>query len=65
MKMENLSPAEKKVAEAALKFAQKHKTEIAKQLTDVALYPPELIPVSVFMAGSPGAGKTEACDCNT
>jgi len=60
MKMENLSPAEKKVAEAALKFAQKHKTEIAKQLTDVTLYPPELIPVSVFMAGSPGAGKTEA-----
>lgn len=59
MDMRLLSPDERRIAEEALKFANKHKTDIAKRLTDFALYPPELIPVSIFMAGSPGAGKTE------
>ncbi|MBL4743407.1 MAG: zeta toxin family protein [Cycloclasticus sp.] len=43
----------------ALQFARKNKKRIAKELTDIRLYPPEEGPVSVFMAGSPGAGKTE------
>lgn len=33
---------------------------IAKRLTDTEKFIPEDNPVSVFMAGSPGAGKTEA-----
>ena len=44
----------------AIDFARKHKKDIAKRITSKADYPPEKNPVSVFMAGSPGAGKTEA-----
>lgn len=53
------SAAEKLIAEAALVFAQANKKPIAKRLTDPRVYLPEESPVSVFMAGSPGAGKTE------
>lgn len=55
-----LSEAELLVSETATKFAQKNKKAIAKRLTDKSIYVPEKYPVSVFMAGSPGAGKTEA-----
>ena len=48
------------VENEALEFARKSKKAIAKRLTDTAIYLPEDHPVSVFMAGSPGAGKTEA-----
>lgn len=41
-------------------FANKHKKEIAQKLTDTDTFVPEDYPVSVFMAGSPGAGKTES-----
>lgn len=44
----------------ALAFARGNKRKIAKRLTDKDIYLPEEQPVSVFMAGSPGAGKTEA-----
>lgn len=44
---------------AAVEFAKKNKVRIAKNLTDTAKYIPDLVPISVFMAGSPGAGKTE------
>lgn len=44
---------------AAIKFAKRNKNHIAKELTDTAKYLPDIVPVSVFMAGSPGAGKTE------
>jgi UDP-N-acetylglucosamine kinase len=48
------------IQEEALEFAKKNKKPIAKRLTDKKIYPPDKHPVSVFMAGSPGAGKTEA-----
>lgn len=51
---------EKKIQHRAITFARKNKKVIAKRLTDRDMYPPERDPVSVFMAGSPGAGKTEA-----
>jgi UDP-N-acetylglucosamine kinase len=51
---------EKRAEEEALVYAKKHRTEIARRLTDPAIFVPEINPVSVFMAGSPGAGKTEA-----
>ncbi|AUG10861.1 zeta toxin family protein [Pseudomonas sp. S09G 359] len=52
--------AENDISEEALRFARSNKKSIARRLTDRAIYPPEESPVSVFMAGSPGAGKTEA-----
>lgn len=55
-----MTPEERKIHDAALAYARKHKKAIAKRLTDPRIYPLEKIPVSVFMAGSPGAGKTEA-----
>ena len=39
--------------------ARAKKKEIAKLYTDPDHYPREENPVSVYMAGSPGAGKTE------
>lgn len=44
----------------AVEFAKTHKKEIARELTDTRRFPPDTTPVSVFMAGSPGAGKTES-----
>lgn len=55
-----MSPEEERIEQAAIEYAKKHRTEIARRLTDPAIYLPEANPVSVFMAGSPGAGKTEA-----
>ncbi|MGX1173289.1 zeta toxin family protein [Pseudomonas sp. R151218B TE3479] len=52
--------ADQAVCEDALRFARSNKKIIARRLTDKLIYPPEEAPVSVFMAGSPGAGKTEA-----
>lgn len=55
-----LSKEEKDILEQAIKFARSNKKKIAKRLTDKSVFVPEENPVSVFMAGSPGAGKTEA-----
>ncbi|HED38669.1 MAG TPA: Zeta toxin [Ignavibacteria bacterium] len=46
----------------AIDFAKKNKKQIANRLTDVKKFPAESHPVSVFMAGSPGAGKTESAE---
>ena len=50
---------EKRIEQQAIKFAKKNRTAIANELTDRERFPPEDEPVAVFMAGSPGAGKTE------
>lgn len=55
-----MTPAEQRIQTEAIAFARAHKKVIAKRLTDKAIHAPEEEPVSVFMAGSPGAGKTEA-----
>ncbi len=44
---------------AAVEFAKRNKIRIARELTDPAKYAPDIVPISAFMAGSPGAGKTE------
>ena len=44
---------------AAIKFAKQNKIRIAKELTDPMKYAPDIVPISVFMAGSPGPGQTE------
>lgn len=56
----SLTPEQHKIEDEALEFARKHKKVIARRLTDPERFLPEDEPVSVFMAGSPGAGKTEA-----
>lgn len=56
----DLSDEEKRIRDEALAFAKANRREIARRLTDPNVYPKEEHPVSVFMAGSPGAGKTEA-----
>lgn len=50
---------DEKLREDAIEFAKRNKKRIAKILTDPKVYAPDPTPVSVFMAGSPGAGKTE------
>jgi UDP-N-acetylglucosamine kinase len=54
------TPEEQRIRDAALTFAKKNKKAIARRLTDPNIYLAEDNPVTVFMAGSPGAGKTEA-----
>jgi predicted ABC-type ATPase len=55
-----MTPSEQRIRDEVISFARSNKKAIARRRTDRALYPPEQEPVSVFMAGSPGAGKTEA-----
>lgn len=55
-----MTPAEQHIWDEAIAFARSNKKTIGRRLTNKELYPPEEEPVSVFMAGSPGAGKTEA-----
>ncbi|HVB19767.1 MAG TPA: zeta toxin family protein [Candidatus Paceibacterota bacterium] len=52
-----MSPDE--IRAQAIDFAKKHKGEIADELTDTSRILSDEHPISVFMAGSPGAGKTE------
>lgn len=51
---------EQDLVEKANKFANSNKKVIAKKYTNLTLFKSEVHPVSVFMAGSPGAGKTES-----
>lgn len=51
---------EGKIADQAVKFAKQNRKRIAREIIESGGYESEENPVSVFMAGSPGAGKTEA-----
>ncbi|MEH6549451.1 MAG: zeta toxin family protein [Pseudomonadales bacterium] len=55
-----LSDSERGVSDRAKIYARKHKKVIAKEIASTEKFPKEEGPVSVFMAGSPGAGKTES-----
>ncbi len=55
-----LTDQEERIEREAMEYARAQKKAIARRLTDPAKFLPERNPVSVFMAGSPGAGKTEA-----
>lgn len=50
---------ETQIQAAAELYARKNRTKIAKEIVDLSIYPSEKHPLTVFMAGSPGAGKTE------
>jgi len=47
------------IKQQATIFAKREGKNIAKELTNPNIFLPDKIPISVFMAGSPGAGKTE------
>ena len=55
-----MTEEELKISEKAIEFARTNKKDIVKKLTNSEQFPSDEIPVSVFMAGSPGAGKTES-----
>lgn len=55
-----MTPEEQRISEKAIEFANRNKKAIALELTDKDDIPPDEGAVSIFMAGSPGAGKTEA-----
>ena len=57
---QEMTPEEHEISAQAVSFARANKKSIARRRTDRAIYPSEEAPVTVFMAGSPGAGKTEA-----
>jgi len=55
-----MTDEETAIKQRAEEFARKNKNTIAKEATDRSRFLPDEFPVSVFMAGSPGAGKTES-----
>jgi len=57
--MQNFKPKELELHEKAMTFAKANKNKKSIAIKRVDCFPPEEDPVSVFMAGSPGAGKTE------
>ena len=54
-----MSPEEEKIANDAVKFIKENKQSLIMHFADTEKYPSVPTPVTVFMAGSPGAGKTE------
>lgn len=57
--MIGMNDEEVSIKRQAEEFVQLNKRRIVAELTDVSKYAPDETPVSIFMAGSPGAGKTE------
>jgi len=47
------------IEEAAIAFAKAQRASIARKIANTDIFIPEKSPITVFMAGSPGAGKTE------
>lgn len=52
--------SDEEIKAGAEAFANANKKRVAAEQTDTNLFLPDEHPVSVFMAGSPGAGKTES-----
>ena len=50
----DLNEEDKAICEQAIAFARKNKKLVGLEITDLAIYPADSDPVSVFMAGSPG-----------
>ncbi|RYH63231.1 MAG: hypothetical protein EON54_08560 [Alcaligenaceae bacterium] len=55
-----LTPQEATIRDQAVTWAKQNRTAFARKMASADQYPGEKNPVSVFMAGSPGAGKTES-----
>lgn len=54
-----MTSEEEQIVEHAKEFVRKHKKAIVAEYTDTAVHPHQKHPLSIIMAGSPGAGKTE------
>lgn len=54
-----LTAEETRLSEEAFEFMKSHERELIARFADPALHKPDVRLVSLFMAGSPGAGKTE------
>ena len=50
---------EEKIAKKAVKFVNKNKAMIIERFASPLNFIPDNFPITIFMAGSPGAGKTE------
>ncbi|MDP1689404.1 MAG: zeta toxin family protein [bacterium] len=57
--MSQLTAEEKKQSDDAIAFIKKHQKAFLDKFAGSAFYVADAAPVSLFMAGSPGAGKTE------
>lgn len=55
-----MTEQETEIETQAVTYAKANRTRIARELTDLDKFPADQQPVSIFMCGSPGAGKTEA-----
>lgn len=53
-----MTKEEEKLSQQAVRYVKKNKDEIIEKFAGKD-FPPDKNPISVFMAGSPGAGKTE------
>lgn len=51
---------EEQLIEEAYQYIKEHKLELIERFADPKVYKPDSEPVTLFMAGSPGAGKTES-----
>lgn len=54
-----MTPEEQKISDDALAHIKGQSTQLIKHFVKDSKPPKEIVPVTVFMAGSPGAGKTE------
>ncbi|TWC47841.1 zeta toxin [Pseudomonas sp. SJZ080] len=54
-----MTPENMAIERAAFEFARANRASLARHVADTTLYFSEETPFTVFMAGSPGAGKTE------
>lgn len=57
--MQTLTSSEQKQADEAIEYVKSHKHELIERFASTAKYVPDDHAVALFMAGAPGAGKTE------
>ena len=57
---DQMTDTERAFSDAVMVYARENKKRTNRELTDPTVFAPEERPVAVCMAGSPGAGKTEA-----
>jgi UDP-N-acetylglucosamine kinase len=57
--MHKLTPEESKKQEEAVSFIKNNKQTLIKKFANAEIYTPRNEPITIFMAGVPGAGKTE------
>lgn len=57
--MDIIQPDEQIEIDRAHKYIKSHQQELVKKFADPEIYKPDSAPISLFMAGSAGAGKTE------